>query len=122
MQAILQKISIMTDITDDKRTTVIDLIKEYLDIFTLYLSEVFPIDFMTHKLKLNPDIVLPRKVHQRPITEPQRKFFSDIIDDMGRAGVICTVPAEFIKCLNAMHLALKDAGKDLGMLHEALLC
>ena len=64
MQAILQKILIGTDITDDERMTVIDLIKEYLDIFTLNLSEVFPVDFMTHKLKLDPDIVLPRKVHQ----------------------------------------------------------
>ena len=64
MQAILQKISIGTDITDDEQMTVIDLIKEYLDIFALNLSEVFPVDFMTHKLKLDPDIVLLRKVHQ----------------------------------------------------------
>ena len=102
--------------------TVIDLIKEYPDIFALNLSKVFPVDFMMHKLKLDPDIVLLRKVHQRPITEPQRKFFLDIIDDMERAGVIHAVPAEFIKCLNVTHLAPKDAGKDLGMLHEALLC
>ena len=40
---------------------------------------------------------------------------------MEKAGVIHTVPAEFIKCLNAMHLAPKDAGKDLGMSCEALL-
>ena len=71
MQARLQKILIRTDITDDERTTVIDLIKEYPDIFALNLSEVFPVDFMMHKLKLDPNIVLPRKVHQRPITEPQ---------------------------------------------------
>ena len=64
MQAILQKISIGTDITDDEWTTVIDLIKEYPDIFALNLSKVFPVDFTTHKLKLDPDIVLPRKVHQ----------------------------------------------------------
>ena len=65
MQAILQKISIGTDITDDEQTMVIDLIKEYPDIFALNLSEVFPVDFMMHKLKLDPDIVLLRKVHQR---------------------------------------------------------
>ena len=107
MQAILQKILIGTDITDDEWMMVIDLIKEYPDIFALNLSEVFPVDFMMHKLKLDPDIVLPRKVHQQPIMEPQRKFFSDIIDDMEKAGVIHAVPAEFIKCLNAMHLAPK---------------
>ena len=64
MQAILQKISIRTDITDNEWTTVIDLIKEYLDIFALNLSKVFPVDFMMHKLKFDPNIVLPRKVHQ----------------------------------------------------------
>ena len=40
---------------------------------------------------------------------------------MEKAGVIRAVPAEFIKCLNATHLAPKDTRKDLGMSCEALL-
>ena len=40
---------------------------------------------------------------------------------MEKAGVIKAVPAEFIKCLNVTNLAPKEAGKDLGMTHEALL-
>ena len=121
IEAILEKISIGPDLTDKERTMVLELIKEYPDIFALSLSEVFPVDFATHKLKLDPDIALPKKVHQRPITEPQRKFFADIIDDMEKAGVIRAVPAEFIKCLNATNLAPKEAGKNLGMSREALL-
>ena len=109
------------DLTDKEQMAVTDLIKEYTDIFALSLSEVFPVDFMTHKLKIDPNIALPKKVHQWPVTEPQSKFFKDIIDDMEKAGVICAVPAEFIKCLNATNLAPKEAGKNLGMSREALL-
>src|SRR6266481_4994828 len=88
VQAILDKVSIGTDLSDFERTTVTNLIKDYPDIFALSLSEVFPVNFATHKLRFDPDTVLPKKVHQRPITEPQHKFFADIIDDMEKAGVI----------------------------------
>ena len=55
------------------------------------------------------------------MTEPQRKFFSDIIDNMETAGIIQAIPTDAIKCLNSMHLALKDEGKNLGMTWVALL-
>ena len=121
MQAILDKIDIGPDLSDEERVAVTNLIKEYPDVFALNLSEVFPIDFMKHKLKIDPSTVLPKKVHQRPITEPQRAFFANIIDDMEKAGVIRSVPADFIKCLNSTHLAPKEVGKGLGMTWEALL-
>ena len=87
----------------------------------LSLSEVFPVDFTQHKLKIDPDTVLPKKAYQRPMTEPQRKFFSDIINDMKTAGIIQAIPTDAIKCLNSTHLALKDEGKNLGMTQAALL-
>ena len=55
------------------------------------------------------------------MTEPQRKFFSDIIDDMETAGTIQVILADAIKCLNSTHLAPKDEGKNLGMTWAALL-
>ena len=121
VQAILAKVAIGHDLSEKERGEVVGLIKEYPDIFALNLSEVFPVDFVQHKLKLNPDAVLPKKVHQRPITELQREFFTGILDDMETAGVIHAVPAEFIKCLNSTHLAPKEAGKGLGMSREVLL-
>ena len=80
MQDILDKISIGLDLTRAQWARVMDLVREYLDIFALNLSEVFPVNFMQHKLKIDPGIVLPKKVYQKPMTEPQRKFFNDIID------------------------------------------
>src|SRR6266481_1703421 len=41
---------------------------------------------------------------------------------MEKMGIIRAVSAEFIKCLNSMHLAPKEAGKGLGMTCEVLLC
>src|SRR6266481_8518981 len=76
VQAILDKVSIRTDLSDLEWMIVTNLIKDYPDIFALSLSEVFLVNFVTHKLRLDPDTVLPKKVHQRPITEPQRKFFA----------------------------------------------
>ena len=88
----------------------------------LSLSEVFPVNFMQHKLNIDPGIVLPKKAYQKPMTEPQREFFNDIVDDMEMAGIIQVVPADSIKCLNSTHLALKDEGKNLGMTRATLLC
>ena len=76
---------------------------------------MFPVDFVSHKLNIHADVVLPKKSYQRPMTEPQRKFFNDIIDDMETVGIIQAVPADAIKCVNSTHLAPKDDGKNLGM-------
>ena len=121
VQDILDKISIGPDLMGAQWVRVMDLIREYPDIFALSLSEVFPVDFMQHKLKIDPDTVLPKKAYQRPMMEPQREFFSDIINDMETAGIIQVIPADTIKCLNLMHLAPKDGGKNLGMTRAALL-
>src|SRR6266481_2710052 len=40
---------------------------------------------------------------------------------METAGIIQAVPVDAIKCLNSMHLAPKDDGKNLGMTQAALL-
>src|SRR6266481_10021707 len=81
-----------------------------------------PSKFHDTQTENQPQYSTAKKVHQWPVTEPQCKVFKDIIDDMEKAGIICAVPAEFIKCLNATNLAPKEAGKNLRMSHEALLC
>ena len=79
VQDILDKISIGPDLMGAQWARVMDLIRGYPDIFPLSLSEVFPVDFTQHKLKIDPDTMLPKKAYQRPMAELQRKFFSDIM-------------------------------------------
>ena len=50
VQETLDKISIGPDLTEVQWLRVMDLVQEYLDIFALSLSEVFPVAFMQHKL------------------------------------------------------------------------
>ena len=61
VQDILDKISIGPDLTGAQWARVMDLVREYPDIFALSLSEVFPVNFMQHKLKIDPGIALQRK-------------------------------------------------------------
>ncbi|KAF8503844.1 hypothetical protein JB92DRAFT_3123347 [Gautieria morchelliformis] len=84
------------------------------------LSEVFPVDFTTHKLHVYPTAILPKKV-QKPVTVTQKEWYDSILTDMGHADIIQRVPAEFItKCLSSTNLAPKMAGK-MGMTREAVL-
>ena len=71
VQAILDKIQIGPNLSDKEWAAIVKLIKDFLDIFALTLSEVFPVNFTRHKLNIDPSAVLPKRVHQQPITEPQ---------------------------------------------------
>ena len=53
MQAILEKVTIGTDLSNEQQTAVTNLLREYPDIFALNLSEVFPVDFVQHKLNID---------------------------------------------------------------------
>lgn len=120
VEEIISKIEIGPDLTADQRTTITDLLKEFADIFALSLSEVLTVNFAKHKLNIDPDIILPKKIHQRPVTGPQKEWYNKIITDMEEASIIQRVPAEFIKCLSSTNLAPKEAGKT-GMTKAAVL-
>ncbi|KIJ35100.1 hypothetical protein M422DRAFT_181211, partial [Sphaerobolus stellatus SS14] len=100
VEEILAKINIGDDLTDEQCTTVIDLIHEFVDTFALSLAEVIPVDFMKHKLHVDPGVTLPTKINQCPVTGAQREWYNKILDDMEAAEIIQKVPAEFIKCLS----------------------
>jgi hypothetical protein len=66
---------------------------------------------MQHKLNIDPNIQLPKKIHQCPITGPQKTWYNNILMEMEQADIIQRVPTEFIKCLASTNLAPKEAGK-----------
>ncbi|KAF8521494.1 hypothetical protein JB92DRAFT_2660403, partial [Gautieria morchelliformis] len=67
---------------------ILDLVKEFADIFALPLSEVFPVDFTTHKLHVDPTVTLPKKIHQKPVTAAQKEWYDNILTDMEEANII----------------------------------
>ncbi|KIJ43137.1 hypothetical protein M422DRAFT_170291 [Sphaerobolus stellatus SS14] len=88
VEEILSKIEIGDDLSEKQRTKVIDLVREFADTFALSLAEVVPVDFMKHKLNVQPGVTLPKKVNQRPVTEAQREWYSNILDDMEATEII----------------------------------
>ena len=120
MAKILKAIEIGPDLTTEQRKKVEDLIKEYADIFALTLSEVFYVDWHKHTITIDPDAKLPKRMAQRPITEQQKAWFYNILDEMEESHVIQKVPGEFLKNLASTNLAPKEAGK-LGMMKTDVL-
>ena len=111
VQEILTKIDIGEDLSVEQKGRVQSLIREYADVFALSLSEVQFVDWYTHKLHIEPETKFPTRVNQRPVTEVQKKWFNEILDEMEAAYIIQRVPGDFIKNLSSTNLAPKEAGK-----------
>ncbi|KAJ7106325.1 hypothetical protein C8R44DRAFT_638611, partial [Mycena epipterygia] len=88
IQDILSKIKIGPDLTEDQRAKIISLIREYADVFALSMSEVFYVDWWKHHLNIDPEIKLPTRMSQRPLTEKQKEWFYNILDEMEESHVI----------------------------------
>ncbi|KAJ7330928.1 hypothetical protein DFH08DRAFT_641490, partial [Mycena albidolilacea] len=88
VQAILSKIQIGTDLTGDQKAEVTSLIRKYTDVFALSMSEVFFVDWWKHHLNIDPEIKLPTRMSQCPLTKKQKTCFYNILDKMERAHVI----------------------------------
>ena len=100
-----------TDLTDEQRDKVTALITKFADIFALLMSEVLVVDWHQHHLDVDPDTKLPKRMSQRPITENQKEWYYNMLDEMEALSVIQKVPGEFIKCLSSTNLAPKEVGK-----------
>jgi transposase InsO family protein len=111
IQEILQAVEIGPDLSGEQREQVRALIQEYADVFALSLSEVLYVDWYKHKLNVEPNQTFPTRVSQRPMTEGQKEWFNNILDDMEKSFVIQKVPGDFIKNLSSTNLAPKEAGK-----------
>ena len=81
-------VTIGDNLSPDERQKVQELVRSFADIFTLSVSKVKVVDNATHRLDIPADTTFPMKVHQRPLTPPQRRYLYDSIDTMLKAGVI----------------------------------
>ncbi|KDQ09399.1 hypothetical protein BOTBODRAFT_76812, partial [Botryobasidium botryosum FD-172 SS1] len=61
VEKILKQIDIGPDLTQEQRAEVMELVAEFADIFTTSLKEVLPIDFIKHKLTIDPTVKLPTR-------------------------------------------------------------
>ena len=105
---ILKLVAIGPDLTDEQTTKAKKLISDFADCFALSVSEVIAIPGATHKIHVPPGVTFPRKIpHQRPLTDPQRKYLSKAIDELLAADIIEPIRPEDVKCASPITLAQK---------------
>ncbi|KIM79278.1 hypothetical protein PILCRDRAFT_52296, partial [Piloderma croceum F 1598] len=107
VEAVVAAIRIGDDLSPEEKIIVQDLIKEYADCFALSMSEVYHVPGAVHKIDVPKDKVFNTKVHQRPLTPPQRTYYNGVLDQMLEAGVIVPIAADKVKCVSPTTLAQK---------------
>ncbi|KIM37850.1 hypothetical protein M413DRAFT_54364, partial [Hebeloma cylindrosporum] len=107
VKEILRLVTIGTDLREDQSTKVRELIASFADIFALSVHEVHQVKDIVHRLDIQPDAVFSTKVHQKPLTPPQRQYLYTSIDTMLEAGIIDACKPEEVKCVSATTLAQK---------------
>ncbi|TEB28852.1 hypothetical protein FA13DRAFT_1580987, partial [Coprinellus micaceus] len=107
VEEVLQQVQIGDDLTAAQREEVKALVAEYADCFALSVSEVFPVEGAVHKLDIPEGATFSKKVRQRPLTPPQKKYLHGKIEEMLEAGVIEECSPADVKCVSATTLAQK---------------
>ena len=112
-------VTIGDDLSAEEREKVQQLITSFADIFALSVAEVKVAEDAVHRLNIPPDATFSMKVHQKPLTPPQRRHLYTSIDTMLEAGVIEACKPEDVKCISATTLAQK-AHEAKGLVLEEL--
>ena len=121
VQEILRLITIGDDLSTEEHQEVEDLVHSFADIFALSVNEVKVVDNVVHRLDIPPMAKFTMKVHQKPLTPPQRRYSHKNIDAMLEAGVIKACKPEDVKCISPTTLAQKThqgKGHPLGELQH----
>ena len=105
---ILKHVSIGMDLSDEQRNRVRNLLSEFADCFALSVSEVIPIPGAEHRIHIPAGATFPKKIpRQRQLTEAQRAYLSDAIDELLKADIIEPIRPEDVKCVSPITLAQK---------------
>ena len=104
---ILKSIKLSNDLTEEERIAAQELIKEYADCFALSISEVHQVPNAVHHLNVPPNAKFSTKVHQHPLTPPQRQYLNKKIDEMLDTRIIEQVEPSCVKCVSPTTLAQK---------------
>jgi len=105
--AVLEDVTIGPDLTEEEHKRVVALISEFGDCFALSMSEVIPVTGAEHRINIPEGSTFRTKVHQRPLSTPQKIFYDGVIDKMLEADIIRPIPFRDDKCCGSTTLAKK---------------
>ena len=113
---ILRLVTIGEDLDEDQRDKVRQLISSFADVFALSVHEVRQVEGAVHQIDIPAGSTFSRKVHQKPLTPPQRQYLYKSIDTMLEADIIEPCAPEDVKCVSPTTLAQKThQGKGLAL-------
>jgi len=116
VKELLRLVTIGDDLSTEEKQAARQLISDFADIFALSVSEVKIVNDAVHHLDIPPETTFSLKVHQKPLTPPQRRYLYDSIDTMLEAGIIEACKPEDVKCISPTTLAQKThQGKGLNL-------
>ncbi|KAH9850168.1 hypothetical protein C2E23DRAFT_782904, partial [Lenzites betulinus] len=107
VQAIVDAIHVGEDVTSEERKAITQLIEEFADCFALSVKEVTPVPGAVHTLNVPADATFSKRVHQKPLTPPQREYVHKKIDELVEAGAIEPCTPDEVKCIAPITLAHK---------------
>src|ERR1700677_5027235 len=108
IKEILKHMSIGSDLMAEQDNKVVNLLTEFADCFALSVSEVIPIPGAEHHIHVPPDTTFPKKIpHQRQLTEAQKVYLSNSIDELLAADIIEPIRPEDVLCASPLTLAQK---------------
>ncbi|KAG2744577.1 hypothetical protein P692DRAFT_201721621, partial [Suillus brevipes Sb2] len=88
IKEILRQITIGTDMSKDEQEELKQFIADNADCFALTLKEVMPIPGAELNLNVPENATFNLRMHQRPLTPEQSKFYNERANEMLTAGII----------------------------------
>ncbi|KAJ3831017.1 hypothetical protein F5878DRAFT_668039, partial [Lentinula raphanica] len=104
---ILRLVQFGNHLSEDQLKRAKDLISEYADCFALSVGEVRQVKGAVHKLNIPDGASFKRKVHQRPLTQPQKQYLHTKIDELLASDIIEQCDPSEVKCVSPTRLAKK---------------
>ncbi|QRV90331.1 Retrovirus-related Pol polyprotein from transposon opus [Ceratobasidium sp. AG-Ba] len=108
--AILSKVTIGTDLTEDQIGQVKNLIAEYADIFANNLSEVLPVKTHAHRLDIPEGAKFRKRVPQKPLSQAQKDWLYPTLEQMEAANIIKRVPNTYPLAVSPTNVVPKPGG------------
>ncbi|KAG1787215.1 uncharacterized protein HD556DRAFT_1247217, partial [Suillus plorans] len=107
VETIVNAVRYGTHLNEEQLQKSHELVAEFADVFVLSIREVKPVDFIKFCLQIPRDTTFLKRVHQRPLTKPQREYLFLVLDDMRRAGIMCFIPSDEVKAVASTVLVQK---------------
>jgi hypothetical protein len=97
VETIVNMVRYSAHLNEEQLQKSCELVVKFTDVFALSIQEVKPVDFIKFCLQIPQDATFSKRVHQWPLTKPQREYFVPVLDNMRCAGITCFIPSDEVK-------------------------